>query len=333
LAVVNPRPGSPITRPVIVMRDGQRSVVRLRGIAVEDGGWEFTVGEELPDAAAPDHADVPDARLAELSTMVWMTDADRLARWFNPAWLAYVGSALDDELGWGWMRHAHPDDLVGLLECYEAAQQHRRGFDHVLRVADAYGEFRWLLVRALPRLVDGDFVGFIGLCRVVAGKGEDEVAAVPIGQTDAPAGVIARLANLETAFEVTRPAEPIEVVVLRRLVARWVASQPGLRERHDDIVLAVGEAVANSVVHAYRVDSGLVQLSCSMHEDRAEVRVRDWGLWRARAAGHDGNGLTLMHALSDGCEIRHLGNATEVVLSYDVSPSIADAAQSSNMSK
>lgn len=325
LEAVQPSAGDTLQRPVIVWRSGQRHVVDLFVTATDDGSLRFDFGGERLDATDLDQPDVLDPRLDELDTLVWVTDADRLARYFNTAWLTFTGAALADDLGWGWMQHVHTDDLGGLLVAYEAAQEDRRGFEYVARLAAHDQEWWWARVRATPRFVDDRFAGFLGICevgdRVADGEppvdaGVAEILPAADWQTEAPAAVASRLARLAAALDVTRPAEPIEVTLLRRLASRWLAQHESLAARHDDVVLAVGEAAANSALHAYPDRSGRVQLTCSLAPPHAEFRVRDWGRWQPPRVERDSRGIILMRALTDECAINHSADGTEVVLRF-----------------
>src|SRR5262249_49946658 len=143
-----------VTRPASAWKNGARVVVDVTLTRDADGAWTVRVGDERPIDVAPDLAEPVDARLDDLAAMAWATDRERMARWFNAAWLEFVGADLASELGWGWMRHVHPDDIQGLLEAYEAAQLEVRGFECAARVQDASGAYRWLFVRTAPRLDD-----------------------------------------------------------------------------------------------------------------------------------------------------------------------------------
>jgi anti-sigma regulatory factor (Ser/Thr protein kinase) len=324
LAHVRPPVDAPVERRVVAWRDNTRTVVDVTAFVSDDGVWRIAFGHEHSDRAAPDQPERVDPRLEELSTMVWMTDVDRLARWFNSAWCRFVGSELADELGWGWMRHVHPDDLVGLLEAYEDGHVGEHGFDHIARIKDTTGEYCWVRVRALPRLLDGMFDGFIGICAPEHGAAvtrADPRAALPrlLPPTDEPASaVVEHLQHLEAALQVSRPAETIEMACLRRIAAGWASQHRGLDERRDDIVLAVGEAAANSVLHAYVQSSGPVRLECALDELAAEFRVRDWGVWLPPSPTRDSRGIDLMRQLCDGFVLRHLADGTEVVLRYEM---------------
>jgi anti-sigma regulatory factor (Ser/Thr protein kinase)/PAS domain-containing protein len=323
VARVAPTSGDVITRPVLMWRGDRRVVVDVRA-RYEDGVWSLELGEERTPDAAPDRPEVVDPLLDDLATPVWLTDADRLARWFNTSWCEFVGSALDDELGWGWMRHIHPDDLVGLLTAYEAAQVEHRGFDHVGRLADRDGRFWWARVRAVPRMVGPEFEGFFGICTITdladgTPPAPSEIVSLlpPLeSQGLAAIEVVERLQQIEANVEVRRRADSIEAVLLRRLASRWVKEHHALAKRYDDIVVAVGEATANAALHAYGDEPGVVQLSCADHGSYAEFRVRDWGSWSMPSLCREGRGVRLMGILADEFSLSHDRDGTEVVLRY-----------------
>lgn len=279
-------------RPVGIVVGTERRTVELHATRGDDGAWHLELGAELDRDRAPDRSDVVDARLAELATMVWVTDAERLARWFNDAWLSFVGRSLDDQLGWGWMRCVHPDDLLPLLETYEAAQQSGRGFECAARVTDRHDRYWWMLTRAAPRLGGDAFEGFVGMCEVLNADAAREAPPLPAGLTDVlsiaeltglpAAEVVGRLTRLDGFLEVSRPGEAVEAALLRRLAARWAVQHPGLRDRHDEIMLVVGEAAANAAVHAYPDDPGRVELRCELFDEHAVIRVRDWSAGASR---------------------------------------------------
>jgi anti-sigma regulatory factor (Ser/Thr protein kinase)/PAS domain-containing protein len=335
LARIDAEPGAEFHRPVGIVVGTDRRTVELHAIRGADGVWQLELGAELDRVRAPDRSDLVDPRLAELATMVWVTDEQRLARWFNEAWLSFVGWSLDDLLGWGWMRCIHPDDLLPLLETYEAAQRAGRGFECAARVLDRVERYWWMLTRAAPRLTGDAFAGFVGMCEVLDADAELEEPPHPAGLTDVlpiadltglpPAEVVGRLARLNGFLEVSRPAEAVEAALLRRLAARWAVQHPGLRDRHDEIMLVVGEAAANATLHAYPGVDGRVQLRCEMFDRHAEIRVRDWGCWSESPSDHDSRGLQIMTALTDHLAVNTRVDGTEVVLRFDLRPSSAPA--------
>jgi serine/threonine-protein kinase RsbW len=117
------------------------------------------------------------------------------------------------------------------------------------------------------------------------------------------------------------PAAPALLSILRDCVRDWT-SQIGLAaERSDDIVLAVDEAVANAVEHAYTGGrSGPVVLfaACDRDAHAARVIVSDDGTWQPPApdSGVRGRGVPLMQTLADEFDLHHDGRGTTVVLGW-----------------
>ncbi len=316
-----------VSRPVVLWRGGRRSIVQVDAVRASDGSWQLRLGAERSEDAAPDTPEVFDARLNDLAAMVWVTDVDRMAKAFNSAWLEFVGAQLADELGWGWMQHVHEDDLLALLGAYEAAQEARRGFEYSGRVWRADGRLWWLRLRAAPRIEDGEFRGFIGMCEPIGAAGD--VASptnsgladlLPVADlaVEPAASVVERLARIERVLRVSRPAELLETRLLRQLASRWVDQHARLRERHDDIVLAVSEAATNAAEHAYVDAPGYVRLTCELRQATAQFRIRDGGRWQQPSSSRDHRGIALMNGLADDLYINHLADGTEVVLSFRV---------------
>ena len=50
--------------------------------------------------------------------MIWMSGTDKLRTFFNRQWLEFTGRSLDQELGNGWSKSVHPDDLEQCLRTY-----------------------------------------------------------------------------------------------------------------------------------------------------------------------------------------------------------------------
>jgi len=101
------------------------------------------------------------------------------------------------------------------------------------------------------------------------------------------------------------PAHPSALFQIRRFV-RECADGAGLREDvAHDIVLAVSEASANSVVHT---SSPNVKVSWTENEDRVEVVIQDQGVFRRHVPMPEfegrGHGMPLMMALVDEMTIK-----------------------------
>lgn len=110
----------------------------------------------------------------------------------------------------------------------------------------------------------------------------------------------------ESALHLCHPADSTELRRIRSRVDAWA-------DRHalpDDVVvdlqLALGEAVANGVEHAYRgTEPGAVVVDLEIrHTDNDEpvvaVRVTDHGRWRPvpLVSGYRGRGMTVIERLA-----------------------------------
>ena len=96
--------------------------------------------------------------------LIWMSDAGKRTIYVNRQWLDFTGRTLEQELGDGWMKSIHPED-VGDLDVYRRAFERREAFSTSFRMRRADGEFRWLYDTGVPRFAaTGEFLGFIGSC-------------------------------------------------------------------------------------------------------------------------------------------------------------------------
>jgi anti-sigma regulatory factor (Ser/Thr protein kinase) len=115
--------------------------------------------------------------------------------------------------------------------------------------------------------------------------------------------------------------EPAVASLLRRAFRRWLAGWPS--EEVDDLVLALNEAVANVVDHAYleaepdryrKVEVLAEQVRSPDGERRVRTEVTDSGCWRPIPAnpGHRGRGLLMMRACTDSLDVQSTPAGTRV---------------------
>jgi anti-anti-sigma factor len=119
-------------------------------------------------------------------------------------------------------------------------------------------------------------------------------------QPDDVAVIAARLLPGPLAERI--PADPGELAGMRRAVARWAAATALPEEAVEDLQLALGEAMANAVEHAYAGGApGICEYRVGLGLDGdVHVQVTDSGRWRPPPAdkGHRGRGLELISALA-----------------------------------
>ncbi|MEU4745481.1 ATP-binding protein, partial [Actinosynnema sp. NPDC023658] len=133
------------------------------------------------------------------------------------------------------------------------------------------------------------------------------------GQDDDVALVVAR--HLPPPLRRTAPARPAELAVMRRHVTAW-ATTAGLSENLlDDLQLALGEAAANAVDHAYPPDApGDFTYDIATTAQGLHVVVRDHGRWRPEPAdkGHRGRGLQIIRTIGLRATFDHADDGTTV---------------------
>ncbi len=95
--------------------------------------------------------------------MIWVSGTDKLCTFFNKVWLEFTGRTMQQELGEGWAKGVHPDDLDRCIATYSESFDSRRCFKMEYRLRRADGEYRWILDEGVPRfMLDGTFAGYIG---------------------------------------------------------------------------------------------------------------------------------------------------------------------------
>ncbi|GAY10782.1 serine phosphatase RsbU, regulator of sigma subunit [Pseudonocardia sp. N23] len=115
------------------------------------------------------------------------------------------------------------------------------------------------------------------------------------------------------------PSDPARLAPMRRAVVAWARALDLDEEMIADLQLAVGEAAANSVEHAYPLSAdGRVEITLRLRRRRGhrlvDVRVCDHGHWRRPPAdpGYRGRGLEMIRAVAHDVAISPGSAGTEV---------------------
>jgi anti-sigma regulatory factor (Ser/Thr protein kinase) len=130
---------------------------------------------------------------------------------------------------------------------------------------------------------------------------------------------VASTPGVSEELELSAAARPEALQSMRHALGDWLADAGAASDEAGDVALAVGEALANAVEHAYEEgEDGAVALVARREDDGVvAVAVRDFGRgdWRRPAAGPGrGCGIGLMQALMDSVEVTWSPKGTEVVL-------------------
>jgi len=113
---------------------------------------------------------------------------------------------------------------------------------------------------------------------------------------------------------------PAAASIVRERIRAWLDGFGWPEHEADDVVLAVHEAVSNSVEHGYdEMAAGEVDIRGERVVDgdgqRVRVVVRDEGRWRTpRDPGYRGRGIAVMRGCMEAVEVRPGVAGTEVEL-------------------
>lgn len=92
--------------------------------------------------------------------LMWMSDAEG-HRHVNRAYREFLGVA-ESEMGDDeWTRFIHPDDREGYLDAYRNATALHEPFEQKFRFRRADGVYRWMKTMGVPRMQNGEFVGYV----------------------------------------------------------------------------------------------------------------------------------------------------------------------------
>nr|WP_239522592.1 SpoIIE family protein phosphatase [Geodermatophilus sabuli] len=127
------------------------------------------------------------------------------------------------------------------------------------------------------------------------------------------------------------PADPGRLAGVRRRVTAWAAAAGLPADTAEDLQLALGEALANAVEHAFAGGTGAGECSYRLAPDgdgAVRVEVRDTGVWRPppEDRGHRGRGLEMISALGADVTVSHEDGAGTAVRFRLVPPPVGPGA-------
>ena len=111
--------------------------------------------------------------------LIWMSGPDKLCNYFNRPWLEFTGRSIETELGNGWAKGVHPEDIRGCMDTYTNAFDRRESFKMQYRLRRNDGQYRWVFNIGVPRFdPNGSFAGYIGSCNDITEnkRAEDALA-------------------------------------------------------------------------------------------------------------------------------------------------------------
>ncbi len=132
---------------------------------------------------------------------------------------------------------------------------------------------------------------------------QDDAAIVALQNSPVPAELHLRL-----------PAQPQTLAHVRRVLRRWLVKQGADESDVAEVTIAVSEACANAIEHAYSPSPASFELDASRSDGEITVAVRDKGQWRPPRGSNRGRGLSIMIAAMDDVQIDRTDTGTQVVM-------------------
>lgn len=149
------------------------------------------------------------------------------------------------------------------------------------------------------------------LCRKImaqlmdSGVADDDVAVLAVRRQDS--GEIGPL-------DLVVPALPWSLRDIRVGVRRWLSAVGAAPRAVADLLVAIGEASANAVEHAYGPGGGTVKVHLELQLPDVLATVRDTGRWRPPRNENRRRGTLFMRDCSDDLHIDHGPTGTNVVI-------------------
>ena len=164
--------------------------------------------------------------------------------------------------------------------------------------------------------------GLDELLEVLAGVGSAEEACLAaigsLGGADGPRDDIAIVAlhnqPIPAELELELPAVPSVLAHVRRLMRRWLRDRGAGSSEIVEMTMAVSEACANAVEHAYSPAPHVFRVQARTEGAEVIVAVRDTGRWRAPRGRNRGRGLTIIEAAMDTVRVSSTSDGTEIVM-------------------
>jgi anti-sigma regulatory factor (Ser/Thr protein kinase) len=165
-----------------------------------------------------------------------------------------------------------------------------QGIDDLLTMVSAAGSAEQVCRSAMRGLVPPE-----GL--------DDDVAMLVLHNLPVPAQLRMHLA-----------ADPGTLAGVRRVIRRWLRERDADSGDVNEITLAVGEACANAVEHAYSPGPAWFELDATESDGEVTIAVRDTGRWREARGDNRGRGLRIIDAAMSDVELTPTSTGTEIVM-------------------
>ena len=245
-------------RPYIVPRSSRRGLFESFYAPIKSSmGDVVAVLGIIRDTSEKDRAQVElqeseqrFKRMADVvPSLVWMSGKDGQRIFFNKRWLEFTGRTAEQEVGTGYMRNFHPQDIQRFVDLYTKAVAAQQDFHIEYRVRRHDGQFRWILDTGSPLITrEGNLIGYVGLCADISETRMTQnriEAALRDSRSQPPANTVENapigIWKLDSNFQITKA---------NATVAKQLAMEPNqfMGRKLPEIVTSLPTEVLSSVL-------------------------------------------------------------------------------------
>jgi anti-sigma regulatory factor (Ser/Thr protein kinase) len=141
-----------------------------------------------------------------------------------------------------------------------------------------------------------------------------EALIPPEGLEDDAAMLVLHSLPVPAQLRLQLRADPNTLADVRQILRRWLRDRGAEGDDVNEITLAVGEACANAIEHAYSPGPAWFELDATESGGEVTIAVRDEGRWREARGENRGRGLKIIDAAMSDVELTPTSAGTEIVM-------------------
>jgi two-component system CheB/CheR fusion protein len=97
--------------------------------------------------------------------LIWMSDANGKAVFFNKAWLNFTGASFEQQLGDAWLENIHVEDRDLCYKTLCSISDENQPIEIQFRIRGVDAQYYWMLAKQVPRFnFQDEVIGYIGSC-------------------------------------------------------------------------------------------------------------------------------------------------------------------------
>jgi diguanylate cyclase (GGDEF)-like protein/PAS domain S-box-containing protein len=221
----------------------------------------------------------------DFPSLIWRASGDHEADYFNQAWLDFTGRMPSQEVGDGWIKGIHPDDVDEYRAIRRVSFIRREPYQVEYRLRRRDDVYRWMVEHGRPlEDPEGNYLGFIGVCSDVTAVKEQAETLEQLSTHDPLTGLPNRR-SMEHALDrqVSRSARGMSGALLYMDVDNFKTCNDTRGHEFGDVILV---GVADVLRKAARTEEMVARLGgdeFALLLERATARTAKFVADRLRA--------------------------------------------------